>query len=631
MIYIVEDDDAIRELEQYALQSNGYEVASFASSEPFWQAMRTEAPELVILDVMLPGEDGFSILKKLRNTPSLHRLPIIMVTAKSSELDTVRGLDCGADDYISKPFGIMEFLSRVRASLRRAAPEERPNVLSFHEILLDNARHSVTVNNQPVELTYKEYSLLRLLLENTNLVVTRETILQVVWGTDISVESRTVDMRLFLMGFLGLLFTAALCIFVFHRAFTAQAWDDLEKESDLIRAGYDLTSEPQQLSFFVTGDLRITLISPDGDVIFESATDQPMENHLTRPEIVQALQGSIGKDIRDSQTMGYETYYYAVQLPGGNILRVAQDAETVWSVYDGALPAIVLSCVALMLAAAILSTLLTRALVQPVLNMTEDLDHIQDKVPYKELIPFAESIHADRILRENNEKMRQEFTANVSHELKTPLTSISGYAELIETGIAKPEDVPGFAQKIHGEASRMIQLVNDILQLSSLDNASETSSMPEMEVVDLLDVVKECVERQKLNARHAYITLTYLGESAPVRGNRNLLDELCQNLCDNAIRYNRPGGKVQIVTACTRDGHCSLTVTDNGIGIPRESQSSVFERFYRVDKSRSKATGGTGLGLAIVKHIALIHEARIKLESQVDVGTTITVTFPTAS
>ena len=259
-----------------------------------------------------------------------------------------------------------------------------------------------------------------------------------------------ISYRLFLMGFLGLLFTAALCIFVFHRAFTAQAWDDLEKESDLIRAGYDLTSEPQQLSFFVTGDLRITLISPDGDVIFESATDQPMENHLTRPEIVQALQGSIGKDIRDSQTMGYETYYYAVQLPGGNILRVAQDAETVWSVYDGALPAIVLSCVALMLAAAILSTLLTRALVQPVLNMTEDLDHIQDKVPYKELIPFAESIHADRILRENNEKMRQDFTANVSHELKTPLTSISGYAELIETGIAKPEDVPGFARKIHG-------------------------------------------------------------------------------------------------------------------------------------------------------------------------------------
>ena len=196
MIYIVEDDAAIRELEQYALQSSGYEVASFESSEPFWQAMHAAEPELVILDVMLPGEDGFSILKKLRNTPSLRRLPIIMVTAKSSELDTVRGLDCGADDYITKPFGIMEFLSRVRAALRRSAPEARPNVLSFHEILLDDARHNVTVSGTPVELTYKEYSLLRLLLENTNLVVTRETILQVVWGTDISVESRTVDMHI---------------------------------------------------------------------------------------------------------------------------------------------------------------------------------------------------------------------------------------------------------------------------------------------------------------------------------------------------------------------------------------------------------------------------------------------------
>ena len=151
MIYIVEDDSAIRELEQYALQSNGYEAVGFESSEPFWQAVHTTPPELVILDVMLPGEDGFSILKKLRAAPSLRRLPIIMITAKSSELDTVRGLDCGADDYITKPFGIMEFLSRVRAALRRAEPEARPNVYSFREILLDNARHSVIVSGAPVE------------------------------------------------------------------------------------------------------------------------------------------------------------------------------------------------------------------------------------------------------------------------------------------------------------------------------------------------------------------------------------------------------------------------------------------------------------------------------------------------
>ncbi len=439
-----------------------------------------------------------------------------------------------------------------------------------------------------------------------------------------------ISYRLFLMGFVGLVCTAALCIFVFHKAFTAQAWTALENETNLIAAGYSQLDDPSDLAAFVTNDLRITLIASDGSVEFESATSQQMENHLSRPEIQQAMQNGVGRDRRDSQTMGFETYYYALLLDNGDILRVAQDSETVWSIYDETLPAIVLSCVLMMLAAALMAGLLTRSLVQPVLKMTDDLDHIQDNVPYKELIPFAESIHSDRLLRENNEKMRQEFTANVSHELKTPLTSISGYAELIETGIAKPEDVPGFGHKIHVEATRMIQLVNDILQLSHLDNVSETGNEPAMETVDLLDVAKECVERQKVNAKRSYISLTYLGESAPVLGSRALLDELCQNLCDNAIRYNRPGGKVQIITACSRDGHCSLTVKDNGIGIPKEAQSSVFERFYRVDKSRSKATGGTGLGLAIVKHIARIHNAKIKLESEIDEGTTITVIFETA-
>ena len=444
-----------------------------------------------------------------------------------------------------------------------------------------------------------------------------------------SMEER-ISYRLFLMGFVGLVCTAVLCIFVFHKAFTAQAWTALENETKLIAAGYSQIDDPQNLSSFVTSDLRLTLIASDGSVLFESATSQQMENHLSRPEIQQAMQNGVGQDRRDSQTMGLETYYYALLLPDGCILRVAQDSETVWAIYDETLPAIVLSCLLMMGAAAIMAGLLTRSLVQPVLKMADDLDHIQDNVPYRELIPFAESIHSDRLLRENNEKMRQEFTANVSHELKTPLTSISGYAELIETGIAKPEDVAGFGRKIHVEATRMIQLVNDILQLSHLDNVSETGNEPVMETVDLLDVAKECVERQKVNAKRSYISLTYLGESAPVLGSRSLLDELCQNLCDNAIRYNRPGGKVQIITACSRDGHCTLTVKDNGIGIPKEAQSSVFERFYRVDKSRSKATGGTGLGLAIVKHIARIHNAKIKLESEVDEGTTITILFETA-
>ena len=438
-----------------------------------------------------------------------------------------------------------------------------------------------------------------------------------------------IGYRLFMMGFLGLVCTAVLCIFVFHKAFIEQAWQSLEYQTALIAAIYQ--DNPQNLENISPQEIRLTLISPDGDVLYETATDQQtMENHIGRPEIQEALESGVGQDIRDSQTMGYQTYYYAQRLSDGNILRIAQDSQSLWSIYDEALPAILLSCLLMMGIAAITAGILTRTLIQPVLKMTEDLDHIQENVPYRELAPFAEAIHSDRVLRENNEKMRQEFTANVSHELKTPLTSISGYAELIETGMVKPEDVAEFGSKIHREASRMIRLVNDILQLSHLDSVLPEGEAVTMETVDLLELARDCVERQKVNARHAYVALSYLGESAPVLGFRTLLEELCQNLCDNAIRYNRPGGKVQLAVGCTRDGHAYLTVRDNGIGIPKDAQSSVFERFYRVDKSRSKATGGTGLGLAIVKNIARIHNARIKLESEVGVGTTITVTFELA-
>ena len=438
-----------------------------------------------------------------------------------------------------------------------------------------------------------------------------------------------IGYRLFMMGFLGLVCTAVLCIFVFHKAFIEQAWQSLEYQTALIAAIYQ--DNPQNLENISPQEIRLTLISPDGDVLYETATDQQtMENHIGRPEIQEALESGVGQDIRDSQTMGYQTYYYAQRLSDGNILRIAQDSQSLWSIYDEALPAILLSCLLMMGIAAITAGILTRTLIQPVLKMTEDLDHIQENVPYRELAPFAEAIHSDRVLRENNEKMRQEFTANVSHELKTPLTSISGYAELIETGMVKPEDVAEFGSKIHREASRMIRLVNDILQLSHLDSVLPEGEAVTMETVDLLELARDCVERQKVNARHAYVALSYLGESAPVLGSRTLLEELCQNLCDNAIRYNRPGGKVQLAVGCTRDGHAYLTVRDNGIGIPKDAQSSVFERFYRVDKSRSKATGGTGLGLAIVKNIARIHNARIKLESEVGVGTTITVTFELA-
>ena len=198
MIYIVEDDSSIRELEQYALQSNGYDARGCEDAASFWAALRDTRPELVILDVMLPDEDGYQILTKLRANAATASIPVIMVTAKTSEIDVVKGLDHGADDYLCKPFGIMEFISRVKAVLRRAgaaAPAPAASTLHFGEIVLDDMARTVRVGGAPVELTFKEYALLQLFLEHPEEVLARERIMKDVWDTDDLLESRTIDMH----------------------------------------------------------------------------------------------------------------------------------------------------------------------------------------------------------------------------------------------------------------------------------------------------------------------------------------------------------------------------------------------------------------------------------------------------
>ncbi|MDY2695192.1 response regulator transcription factor [Gemmiger sp.] len=196
MILIVEDDAGIRELEEYALQSNGFDARGCEDAAHFWAALRTAAPELVILDVMLPDEDGYQILGKLRADAAYSRVPVIMVTAKTSEIDVVKGLDHGADDYLCKPFGVMEFISRVKAVLRRsAAAAPAAHLLHFGEIELDDTARSVRSAGAPVELTYKEYALLHLFLEHPGEVLARERIMKEVWDTDDLLESRTIDMH----------------------------------------------------------------------------------------------------------------------------------------------------------------------------------------------------------------------------------------------------------------------------------------------------------------------------------------------------------------------------------------------------------------------------------------------------
>ena len=255
--------------------------------------------------------------------------------------------------------------------------------------------------------------------------------------------------------------------------------------------------------------------------------------------------------------------------------------------------------------------------------MAENLSEPGVEVPYKELSPFMTTIrqqHADIL---DSARMRQEFTANVSHELKTPLTAISGYAELIEHGMADKENAARFAGEIHKNAARLLSLINDIIQLSQLDGGRK-----QMEFVnlDLHALAQECVDMLALNAQKQNVTMQVSGKTSMIMADKQLMEELVYNLCDNAIRYNNRGGSVN-VTVGQESGHTFLVVKDTGIGISKENQERVFERFYRVDKSRSKATGGTGLGLAIVKHIVSQHGAKISIESEEGKGTEIRVDF----
>ena len=219
--------------------------------------------------------------------------------------------------------------------------------------------------------------------------------------------------------------------------------------------------------------------------------------------------------------------------------------------------------------------------------------------------------------------MRKEFSANVSHELKTPLTSISGYAEIMKNGLVKPEDIQNFSERIYKEARRLITLVEDIIKLSKLD---EESVELEKEEVNLYDMTREIVSRLSMQSSAKHVRMILEGESVTYTGIRQILDEMIYNICENAIKYNRPGGSVSIWVGNTLEGP-KVSVTDTGIGIPKEHLERVFERFYRVDKSHSKEIGGTGLGLSIVKHGALLHQAKVSVDSTVGEGTRISIVF----
>ena len=533
-----------------------------------------------------------------------------------------------------------------------------------------------------------------------------------------------------------LVLSTGVLLALFYDNYVGRAEQSLRTEAAFVAQGLNTGGEDYLLGL-TDRSRRITLVDQDGTVRYDNTADAgQMENHLEREEIQEALSTGSGQSRRVSETLSQETFYYAILLENGMVLRLAATQSSVWALLLTVLQPAAMVVIAALVLGAILAHRAAKAIVAPINSL--DLDQPEDAKAYEELSPLLSRIarqkrtidaqlhrarrqqeqfrlitenmsegllvvdsqtnllscnsaalrllgaekqpenpsvlalnHAeafrtvirdalagrhgegrlevggrslqllanpagqegeaagavilvmDTTEREQREALRREFSANVSHELKTPLTSISGFAELMKSGVVAQKDVMDFSQSIYDEAQRLIHMVEDIIRLSELD---ETELHRETSPIDLYDFCRREVERMRPEADRRGVTLSLQGEAATVQGNAQILGELVYNLLDNAIKYNKPQGSVTVTV--TPGKRVRLRVEDTGIGIPKESQSRVFERFYRVDKSHSDDVSGTGLGLSIVKHAAQFHRARVELQSTEGKGTAITVTFP---
>lgn len=536
---------------------------------------------------------------------------------------------------------------------------------------------------------------------------------------------------------LVVLATSVLLVLVMHNANIGSIAGELRTEAKYIAQAIDLLEDDNAYLSSLNTQHRVTLIAPDGAVLFDSMADaSTLENHAQRPEVLQAMQKGTGESRRYSDTLAETTLYLAHRTENGSIIRIATTRASTFGALLDVLPEIIGLMLAVVLLSLAIAKMSARKIVAPVNRL--NLDQPLENDVYDELAPLLTRMDHQRsqirrqmndleqariestaimdnmreglilldqkniilamngsasaifnvskclgadfltvcrehelaVLIENAqtgqradlllqradrsyrlcvspvkqqevmrgvvllildvteryaaEASRREFSANVSHELKTPLTTISGYAEIIRDGIAQQGDIPAFAGKIHDESQRLIALVNDILELSRLD---EKQGLGDLEDVELLPMLRKIIDGFAPIAHRKGIALQIEGDEAIISGYPLLLREMMQNLIDNAIKYTPEGGKVDVSITADHNGVC-FAVSDTGIGIPKEHLPHVFERFYRVDKSHSRATGGTGLGLAIVKHVTEVHHAKVNLESAVDRGTRISVCFP---
>jgi len=537
---------------------------------------------------------------------------------------------------------------------------------------------------------------------------------------------------------LTVLLAAAVIVPSLYTAYENRMGSALRQEASIIASALELAEDdPVYLKQLDTGS-RISLISADGTVLFDSVADaEHMENHADRPEFVQALETGSGESTRASETLAETTIYYALRMEDGSVLRISDTRSSMLGTFMKVLPMIVGMLLCVVLIAFLIAKQTARRIVKPINEL--NLDNPLENNAYDELAPLltrmdrqhtqihqhvkalenartelsaimdnmregmilldknsailsmnesamrifgvsekehigknllsvsrdadlydlaAAALHGEGgnlAMSRNNrhyriyaspviqsekvrgvvllvldvterfaaEESRREFTAYVSHELKTPLTSISGFAEIIRDGIAQPQDIQHFAGMICKESTRLIALVNDILELSRLD---EKQNLGQRESISLMPMLRNLADDFAIPVQKKNLTLALSGDEAEVEGYPTLLREMFFNLIDNAIKYTPDGGKVAVSVENTGK-QVICCVSDNGIGIPEEHQPHVFERFYRVDKSHSRQTGGTGLGLAIVKHAAQIHQAKVSLKSTAMQGSIFTLEF----
>ncbi len=542
-----------------------------------------------------------------------------------------------------------------------------------------------------------------------------------------------------LLALVTILLSSLLVTIVYYANSDARMKSEVREETRFVRGAVELSGQDYLATVENTAN-RITLIDTDGTVLYDNQADPAtMENHSDREEFQEASTAGAGEATRISDTIAEQTFYYAVKLQNGQVLRVAATTDSVFAAVLAVLPWILGVEVLVAVCTVLFSNFLTKKIVAPINRL--DLDHPADNEIYDELSPLlgkisrqneviaqqmkslrekqeeftsitenmsegflvldnntdilsyntsalrllgAEAVPAESHVsalalnrsagfrsavdgalagkrseqlvrqggrccqvmanpvlrdgevegavvvilditeREERENLRREFTANVSHELKTPLTSISGFAEIIKNGIVKPEDIPRFAGNIYEESQRLVTLVDDILNLSRLD---EADVQLEREDFDLSSLARDVAGRLKASAKKNGVVITVIGDKAEINGVKSIVDEMVFNLVDNAVKYNKQNGRVTVTVGSSSDG-TALTVTDTGIGIPQADVDRVFERFYRVDKSHSKEIGGTGLGLSIVKHGAAFHNAKVSLQSTEGEGTTVRLVFP---